>query len=184
MWNEIAMKSHLWWLRGADLRYLDGFDILRVILWFLFFYMASTPTFSSLQTDLFCSHKYHRVTMIQHCCSRQMVAAGWGGAWCLILQFSPYSQSPAFSLETTHRCRFRYNCSALFLCTSGFNCPFDFVEPHKFFSFRPILLAPIHCSHLGKPGSISALEFVSLWSHYGAVQSPASLLKHSSVNST
>lgn len=128
--------------------------------------------------------KYHRVMMIQHCCSRQMVAAGWGGVWCLIPQFSLYSQSPAFSLETTHRCRFRYDCGASFLCTSGFNCPFDFVEPHKFFSFRPILLAPIHCSHLGKPESISALESVSLWSHYRAVQSPASLLKHSSVNST
>lgn len=121
--------------------------------------------------------KYHRVTMIQHCFSRQMVAAGWGGVWCPILQFSPYSQSPAFSLETTHTCRFSHDCSASFLCTLGFNWPFHFVEPHKFSFSRPILLAPIHCSHLGKPESISALESSSPWSHFSAVQSPASLLK-------
>lgn len=121
--------------------------------------------------------KHHRVSMIQHCCSRQMAAAGWGGVWCLILQFSPYSQGPAFSLETTCTHRFSHDRNALFLCSSGLNWPFDFVKPHKFSSPRPILLAPLHWSYLNKPEGIAALESFSPWSHYRAVQSPASLLK-------
>jgi len=104
-----------------------------------------------------------------------------GGCWlrrCLMSSSVVFSLlRPAFSLETTHTSRFSHDCSASFLCTSGFNWPFDFVEPHQFSSSRPILLAPIHCSHLGKPESISALESFPPWSHYRAVQSPASLLK-------
>lgn len=43
--TEIARKSQLWWLGGEDrpdLRYFDGFGILRVILGLLFFGMGST----------------------------------------------------------------------------------------------------------------------------------------------
>lgn len=50
---EIARKRQLWWLGGEDLtnlRYPDGFDILRVILGLLFFGMGSTYTLNALQT--------------------------------------------------------------------------------------------------------------------------------------
>lgn len=49
--TERARKSQLWWLGGedlTDLRYLDGSDILRVILGLLFFDMGSS--LNSLQT--------------------------------------------------------------------------------------------------------------------------------------
>lgn len=51
--TEIARKSQLWCLGGedlTDLRYLDGFDILRVILGLLFSDMGSTYALNSLQT--------------------------------------------------------------------------------------------------------------------------------------
>lgn len=111
----------------------------------------------------------HRVIM-----TRQVVAADWGDVWWPILQFSPYSQSLSFPLETTHTHRFSHSCSASLLYTSGFNWPLDFAVPHKLPSSRPTPLAPIHCSHLGKPESVSALESFT-WIHYRAAQSPASL---------
>lgn len=116
------------------------------------------------------------VTMIQHCCSRQMVAAGWGVVWCLIVPFSPTPRAQHFLWKWQIYVSSVTTAETHFFCFSGFNWPFDFVEPHKFSTPRLILLAPIHCSHLSKPESISAPES-SPWSHYRAVQSPASLLK-------
>lgn len=175
----------LWGLKCKEGSFMVERSRSRVLRWFWHpeSYSGTSLTWILLilaalwEPTSFAVTEYHRGMTIGAAAPGRWGLLAGGGVWCLIPQFSPSSESPAFSPDTTHTCRFSHSCSASFLCASGSSWPFDFVEPHIFSSCRPIRLAPIHCSHLSKPESISALDSFSPWSHYREVQSPASLLK-------